>query len=114
MTMLVHSCGSSADRKGRNSNRKTRQERREMPLFGTVVEVCSHDKWYVHTDVARNVDALLAGKGVSVQRREYTNGRMIASSQYIETDHQQGSTIGGDTGSLNWIDDLFQAANSGS
>ncbi|KAL0028598.1 hypothetical protein WJX79_004385 [Trebouxia sp. C0005] len=36
------------DRKGLSGSRKTRQERHEAPLFATVIELCSHDRWYVY------------------------------------------------------------------
>jgi hypothetical protein len=44
---------------GRN---KTRTERRGEPAFPTLVEVLARNRWRVHMNVARSVDALLAGR----------------------------------------------------
>ena len=45
--------------------RKTKQERREAPMFQYVIEMHSHVEWCVYTDVTRSVDALLAGQSVT-------------------------------------------------
>ncbi|DBA87662.1 TPA: hypothetical protein ACH3X1_004669 [Trebouxia sp. C0004] len=103
-------CERSNDRKGLSGSRKTWQERREAPLFATVIEVCSHYRWYVYDKVANSVDALLAGKAVRAQLRKYSNGRMVVSSQYIETAQQPLPVDDGSAVDLGWIDDLFEAA----
>lgn len=100
----------SNDRKGLSGSRKTRQERREAPLFATVIEVCSHDRWYVYDKVANSVDALLAGKVVTAQLRKYCNGRMVVSSQYVKTAQQPLPVGDGSTVDLDWMDDLFEVA----
>jgi hypothetical protein len=41
---------------------KTRWERRGAPTFSTLVEVLSCNRWRVHMNVARSVDAILAGR----------------------------------------------------
>ncbi|DBA71324.1 TPA: PFAM ATPase associated with various cellular activities (AAA) [Trebouxia sp. C0005] len=98
------------DRKGLSGSRKTRQERHEAPLFATVIELCSHDRWYVYDKVANRVDRLLAGKAVTAQLRKYSNGRMVVSSQYVETAQQPLPSGDGRAANLNWIDDLYEAA----
>ncbi len=79
-------------------------------MFTTVIEVCSHDRWYVYDKVANSVDALLAGKAVTAQLRKYSNGRMVVSSQYVETAQQPVPVGDGSAVDLDWIDDLFKAA----
>ncbi|DBB17921.1 TPA: PFAM ATPase associated with various cellular activities (AAA) [Trebouxia sp. C0006] len=108
--VIVGDQQASNDRKGPSGTRKTRQERREAPLFATVIEVCSHDRWYVYDKVANSVDALLAGKAVTAQLRKYSNGRMVVSSQYVETAQQPVPAGDGTAVDLDWIDDLFEAA----
>ena len=72
--------------------------------------MCSHDKWYVYDKVANSVDALLAGKAVTAQLRKYSNGSMVVSSQYVETAQQPVPAGDGTAVDLDWIDDLFEAA----
>ncbi len=79
-------------------------------MFATVIEVCSHDRWYVYDKVANSVDALLAGKAVTAQLRKYNNGRMVVSSQYVEAAQQPVPGGDGSAVDLDWIDDLFEAA----
>ena len=46
------------------AGRKTKHEWGKATMFQTVLEMHSHEEWYVYTDVIRVVDALLAGKAV--------------------------------------------------
>ena len=64
----------------------------------------------MYDKVANSVDALLAGKAVTAQLRKYSHGRMVVSSQYIETAQQPLPVGDGSTVDLDWIDDLFKAA----
>ena len=78
-------------------------------MFHTVVEMHSHEEWYVYTDVTRSVDALLAGKAASVQLRRHLHGRMLVTNQQTgsqePSQRQTKSTAGSD-----WISDLLHAS----
>ena len=63
------------------NGRKTKQERKEAPMFQTVVELHSHDFWHVYTNVSESVDALLAGQPAPAQSRKKVDGRFIISMQ---------------------------------
>jgi stage III sporulation protein SpoIIIAA len=54
----------------RRRSQKTVLERAAEPTFPLAVEMHARDRWLVHTDVARTVDALLRGQSVRVQVRE--------------------------------------------
>lgn len=64
----------------------------------------------MYDKVANSVDALLAGKAVTAQLRKYSNGSMVVSSQYVETAQQPVPAGDGTAVDLDWIDDLFEAA----
>lgn len=64
----------------------------------------------MYDKVANRVDRLLAGKAVTAQLRKYSNGRMVVSSQYVETAQQPLPSGDGRAANLNWIDDLYEAA----
>jgi stage III sporulation protein SpoIIIAA len=54
----------------RRRTQKTVLERAAEPTFPLAVEMHARDRWLVHTDVARTVDALLRGQSVRAQVRE--------------------------------------------
>jgi stage III sporulation protein SpoIIIAA len=54
----------------RRRTQKTVLERAAEPTFKLAVEMHARDRWLVHTDVARTVDALLRGQSVRAQVRE--------------------------------------------
>jgi stage III sporulation protein SpoIIIAA len=54
----------------RRRSQKTVLERAAEPTFKLAVEMHARDRWLVHTDVARTVDALLRGQSVRAQVRE--------------------------------------------
>ena len=54
----------------RRRTQKTVLERAAEPTFPLAVEMHTRDRWLVHTDVARTVDALLRGQSVRPQVRE--------------------------------------------
>jgi stage III sporulation protein SpoIIIAA len=54
----------------RRRTQKTVLERAAEPTFPLAVEMHTRDRWSVHTDVARTVDALLRGQSVRPQVRE--------------------------------------------
>ena len=89
--------------------RKTKQERREAPMFQYVIEMHSHVEWCVYTDVTRSVDALLAGKASPVQLRRHLNGKMVVTNQ--ETASQDSKqNLARSKVSASWIDDLLHAS----
>lgn len=59
---VVLACRSSA-------SRKVRQERIELPIFPMLLEVIDNNQYQLHTDVATSVDALLAGRQLTVELR---------------------------------------------
>lgn len=54
----------------RRRTQKTVLERAAEPTFPLAVEMHARDRWLVHTDVGRTVDALLRGQSVRAQVRE--------------------------------------------
>ena len=46
-------------------------------MFSQLVEVLSHTRWRLHRNVARSVDALLAGRAPATQLRWIENGHMM-------------------------------------
>ena len=78
-------------------------------MFQTVVEMHSHEEWYVYTDVTRSVDALLAGEAASVQLRRHLDGKMLVTNQQTAgqdlTQKQDRSNDG-----ASWISDLLHAS----
>ena len=54
----------------RRRTQKTVLERAAEPTFPLAVEMHTRDRWLVHTDVARTVDALLRGQSARPQVRE--------------------------------------------
>lgn len=89
--------------------RKTKQERREAPMFQTVVEMHSHKEWHVYTDVARHVDALLAGKSAPVQLRRHLHGKMLLSIHEVSC---EAPRLKRNRGNDTWIDDLLHATQA--
>lgn len=58
---------------------KTRTERKGAPTFTTLIEVLGYNRWRIHMNVARSVDALLAGGTPVTQLRWMEpDGRMMA------------------------------------
>lgn len=61
-----------------NNGSKTRTERQGDPAFSTLVEVVERNKWRVHMNVARSMDAILAGREPTTQLRWVEpDGRMM-------------------------------------
>ena len=63
---------------------KTRTERKGAPCFSTLVEVLGYARWRVHLNVARSVDALLAGEQPVTQLREIQDGKMLVTFEQAE------------------------------
>ena len=93
----------------RKGGRKTKQERKEVPMFQTVVEMHSHEEWHVYTNVAESVDALLAGKATPVQLRRHINGKMVITTQELAS-HGSDKKQTRRKAHSSWIDDLFHCS----
>lgn len=78
-------------------------------MFQTVVEMHSHQEWHVYTDVAKNVDALLAGTAAPVQLRKNLSGKMLVRVQEFPS---QGSKLKTYRNHDNWFDDLLHISKS--
>ena len=93
----------------RKGGRKTKQERWEAPMFQTVVAMHSHEEWHVYTDVARNVDALLAGKSAPVQLRRRLDNKMVITVQETASESPR---LKWNRSNDTWIDDLLHATKA--
>ena len=63
---------------------KTRTERKGAPCFSTLVEVLGYARWRVHLNVARSIDALLAGEQPVTQLREMQGSKMLMTIEMAE------------------------------
>eukprot|EP00898_Chlorokybus_atmophyticus_P008836 jgi/Chlat1/8954/Chrsp94S08259 len=70
----------------KHGNKKTQLERAGAATFSVLVEVLSATQLRVHASVERNVDAMLAGRPVPVERR-WREGK----SMFARFEHKKGS-----------------------
>ena len=68
----------------RRRTQKTVLERAAEPTFPLAVEMHARDRWLVHTDVARTVDALLRGQSVRAQVRELSADGQVRLQRPVE------------------------------
>lgn len=55
----------------RRGTQKTVLERRSAPTFNVLIEIQARDRLLIHRDVAASVDAMLRGRAVPVELRQY-------------------------------------------
>ena len=90
---------------------KTRTERKGAPCFSTLVEVLGYARWRVHPNVARSVDALLAGEQPVTQLREMQGSKMLMTIEKAEpaslgVHSRQPSNCGAPSALPTWMQQL--------
>ena len=86
------------------NTRKTKPERKEPPMFHTIVEMHSRDQWVVYSNVADSVNALLAGKTARAQLRRQLNGKIVIK---MHDPSGQGDVKTASLDADSWIQDLY-------
>lgn len=84
--------------------RKSRTERTHPPVFPVVLELLERNRWRLHRQVARSVDAMLADQPIQYEERWLDKATGHFNAMFASSAPQTGGA--GDR----WLDDLVQEA----